>query len=589
MFTNDYWKAVIHISLAAYEEAVEILNHDLAEIQELAQFSSLMEEVTHVQQALHSLEGKLSNLKLFLPKPSRKRGLINAAGSLLQFLFGTALDTDVSSLHSTIAEVSQKQGEVIHVLNQHVTYFKQLDSMVRIDHMALANWSSIVKDFIDKSQIKFQKTVTRLEWMSHLQNATTAVRNLEFALMQLELQLDEVLSALQTLVAGRAPFSLLDVHTFQRILNNISLSLPPGYDLLVGNHLNMIPWYYRHVQATLLADYHGFILVLSLPLTMSNRNYEIYEIVTFPAQVVNQTYARYQLGKIYLAVSSPHFTYLTLSENELNSCEGDGIKYCSADKAVSSSRTDSCPILLYLRSSRVHDACPRVISAAKPTPRMERRGTSVMFFLPEPTDVVCKCRYRGPEWNTSTLQLQGAGFLHDVARCHITAGSLQLFAEVRGQTDFEGNAPLVVYPSPITVTTDSELESLKNLSDNNNLNELITQLSAHHMETSVDALLQLKPLSPLPTSHSHWSIPLLITTSTTLTMAILYFCLREHWVTILKCCTQNTPAITVTNIPTDNTRSRDQRPDPSTSASYDTQSTRPLNYSTYALDQLPPA
>jgi hypothetical protein len=167
---------------------------------------------------------------------------------------------------------------------------------------------------------------------------------------------------------------------------------------------------------------------------------------------------------------------------------------------------------------------------------MERRGTSVMFFLPEPTDVFCKCQHHGPAWETSTLQLHGAGFLHNVARCHIAAGSLQLFAEIRGQTDFESNAPRVVYPSPITVTTDSELESLKNLSDNNKLNELITQLSSHNMEASVDALVQLKPLSPLPISHSHWSIPLLITTSTTLIMAILYFCLREHGATILKCC-----------------------------------------------------
>jgi hypothetical protein len=60
---------------------------------------------------------------------------------------------------------------------------------------------------------------------------------------------------------------------------------------------------------------------------MSNINYEIYEIVTFPTQVLNKTYASYQLDKNYLAVSTPHYTYVTLSENKLNKCEGDTVKY----------------------------------------------------------------------------------------------------------------------------------------------------------------------------------------------------------------------------------------------------------------------
>jgi hypothetical protein len=135
-------------------------------------------------------------------------------------------------------------------------------------------------------------------------------------------------------MAVRVSVSLLSVLSLQSILNNVSLSLPSDYSLLVGNILNTIPSYYSHTQVALLADTQGFVLVLSLPLTVSNRNYEIYEIVTFPTQILITTYVIYHLNKVYLAVSTPNFTHVTLSESDLDKCEGGMFKYCPADKAV---------------------------------------------------------------------------------------------------------------------------------------------------------------------------------------------------------------------------------------------------------------
>ena len=57
-----------------------------------------------------------------------------------------------------------------------------MDATVRTDHEAIANWSVILKDFALKSQEKFQKIVSRLEWGIKLQEATNAVRHLEFTL-----------------------------------------------------------------------------------------------------------------------------------------------------------------------------------------------------------------------------------------------------------------------------------------------------------------------------------------------------------------------------------------------------------------------
>jgi hypothetical protein len=593
VFTNDYWKAAISIDLSAYEEAVEILKNDLSEKRDLIRFSPLEEEVGRIQQALHSLDSKLSNLKLFLPTPGRRRGLLNVVGSTLQFLFGTAMDTDVSSLQNTMTEVTQKQGDIIHEINKQVTYFRSLDNLVKVDHMVLANWTSIIKDFVIQTQTEFNKTVTRLDWVLRLQNATAAIRNLEFVITQLDIQIEELLNAVSHLMAGRVPATLLKVKTLQSILNNVTMTLPHGYSLLVGNTRNTIPWYYSHAQTALLADTRGFVLVISLPLTMSNRIYEIHEIVTFPIQILNNNYAIFQLKDKYIAVSTPLFSYVTLNENELNKCQGMTNKYCPADKAVSDSRTDSCEILLYLRSPRTRDACPRVVQTTRPAPILERRASSVMFYFPEPSAISFRCQ-TAQGWTTSVQQLHGAGFLHNVAHCHITAGSLQLFAEIQGQTQFQNDAPKIMFPLHTAIVTDSEIESLRKLSDVNRLDALITKLSTLNLNTDVDTLVTLNPNRPHPVSHDHWTIPLLLITTAILISVILIHCLKDKLATLLKCCPLNTspPGGRDTSPQTtaDTTRSSDitrqaQRVHAAAPASTEPRPNISPEFSTYAVEQ----
>ena len=124
--TSDYWKVVLNFRLAPYEEAIEILRTDLAAVVELAHPTPLIEELHQVQTAVNSLESKLISLKQFLLKAERKIGWINAGGSFLKVLFGTHTTADLADLHATVDTLSQKQGDVIHAVNQQFTYFKQM-------------------------------------------------------------------------------------------------------------------------------------------------------------------------------------------------------------------------------------------------------------------------------------------------------------------------------------------------------------------------------------------------------------------------------------------------------------------------------
>ena len=233
---------MLNFQITPYEKAIEIVKADLAAVTGFAHPTPLIDEVHQVQTLVNTLENTLTNLKRYLPGADRKRGLLNVGGSFLKVLFGTATVTDLADFHSTVDALSQKQGEVVHALNYQLTYATQMDATVRTDHETISNGSLILKDFAPKSQEKFQKTVSRLEWSLKLQEATNAVTHLEFTLTQFEFQMDKILEAFHTLVTGRQPPNLLSPDVLHNTLTNVTLSLPEGLQLIVGSRYTDLAW-----------------------------------------------------------------------------------------------------------------------------------------------------------------------------------------------------------------------------------------------------------------------------------------------------------------------------------------------------------
>ena len=72
---------MIKFKLTPYEEAIKILRADMEAVEKVTHLTSLIDEVMRVQTTINSLESKLINLKRFLRRPERRRGLLNVGGS----------------------------------------------------------------------------------------------------------------------------------------------------------------------------------------------------------------------------------------------------------------------------------------------------------------------------------------------------------------------------------------------------------------------------------------------------------------------------------------------------------------------------
>jgi hypothetical protein len=57
---------------------------------------------------------------------------------------------------------------------------------------------------------------------------------MEFGLLQLTQQVDDILAAIQSILGGRLPVTLINPLELYNILRNVSLQLPENYEFIAG-------------------------------------------------------------------------------------------------------------------------------------------------------------------------------------------------------------------------------------------------------------------------------------------------------------------------------------------------------------------
>jgi hypothetical protein len=254
ILTSDYWKIIVNFDLMPYEDVITTLREDLRQLKEATRRTLPIGELRYVETALSAVENKLADLKEYLPKADKRRGFLDIGGTFLKTLFGNATVADLSDLHATLDDLHKKLDTVVHSTNQQITYLKQLDGTVRFNHEAIANLSATLKGIVAKVQGDLKEiALIVLRNSKHIESAEI-IRQLEFALTQLELSIDKLMFALQYFQLGKIPLNLISPSMLRDMLKNVSFALPGGYDLIVSLRPNNVFMYYEIIQAVMLAD-----------------------------------------------------------------------------------------------------------------------------------------------------------------------------------------------------------------------------------------------------------------------------------------------------------------------------------------------
>jgi len=217
-------------------------------------------------------------------------------------------------------------------------------------------------------------------------------------------------------------------------------------------------------------------------------------VIAFSFKIANNTYLRYKIDSGYLAINILQQAYLEMRENDFEQCQGQSVKICPANEAVPDTKAKSCALSLILQKQNVQETCQRIVTIQQPTPVLRRPGGSVIYFSPEKQTAHLRCRNMGA-WTTTHLVLQGSGLLEGAQSCQISLGDLRLYAEIRGSSQFNApSEPLVIAPQ-VPVTTDSELQALRNILDTHCIDQMLAKVNTHKLEANDADLVRLDPHS----------------------------------------------------------------------------------------------
>jgi hypothetical protein len=325
----------------------------------------------------------------------------------------------------------------------------------------------------------------------------------------------------------------------REMLKNVTLILPDGYDLIAGLRLNNVYLYYVVIEATMLADIHSFKLVLNVPLRSMNRQYNLYRMVALPTHISNNTFVQFEIEKDYFGVDLLQRNYLTLTEMDIVKCTGKDIMICPANHAVYSTEIDSCALSLF-QFSRTREMCRRRVTSRLPQTRLERYGSTMLYYLAKPQMVHLQCQLNQTR-EASSMLLEGSGFLLNAGCCSLILEGLQLFPSLQGEIQYTPQSPELFIPAIQRIVTSREEAVLRQISslDGTKLEQLVTSISSHYMDADVNTLLHLHNSSQQVESKSNGITLGLIVASIVLILFILYYLTQAYIWNLVKKCVVN--------------------------------------------------
>ena len=119
--------------------------------------------------------------------------MINLGGTILKTLFGTATVTDIHLLHETTDKLKFNNADISHSLTEQIAHIKKSGAANKNSN-TIANLSDIVKNVVIQFHYHSQQLMRDTMWMNitFMLNVSKAMRQMEFVLMVLLQQLDEL-------------------------------------------------------------------------------------------------------------------------------------------------------------------------------------------------------------------------------------------------------------------------------------------------------------------------------------------------------------------------------------------------------------
>jgi hypothetical protein len=335
-------------------------------------------------------------------------------------------------LQDALTELQSQNSDMSHSLSSQRTYVKKLDTIMKLDTEAIANLSKILGDDVIQAHDKFQQLASEILWLNLTflgqSKLHAVIRQLEFTLLQLVQQVNELLDAVQLAIQDTSSIKLV---TLQSILRNVTLHLPHTYELIAGSNVQNLHLYYSLAKVSVVANGYSVSIVLSIPLKSAKPYVSLFRIMTLQTYVAPDKFVQVQTDCVYFGIQRSQRGYFLLSEAYVNRCKRSDIIVCPADTPVYDAHTLTCESSLFFQNTATHHPCRRRPLINHRIPIFYRHGMAWLFHFPTPHRVTLHCR-NDTSQVSRTLLLSEAGIIHDTAECYVTSDGFQTLPELHG-------------------------------------------------------------------------------------------------------------------------------------------------------------
>jgi len=234
-------------------------------------------------ETLHSLGVAINDILAHteIPKETKnsKRSLLPFVGQLMSSVFGTVSEKDFEVITNQIKGLAKSQNSQLGVFKKQSADFT---SFMQVSNERLDTLAERVHDNALSSIAMIQKATARLEEAADYSNQLYFLAlNLHQSFVRIESEYRDLYYALQTLVSGYLPASILTRDILQEALMTVQTTL--NYQQHRYSLIHTDPSFYYHKGTFTFMEHHDVLYItLQIPLTSFDSDFLVYEIQSFP-------------------------------------------------------------------------------------------------------------------------------------------------------------------------------------------------------------------------------------------------------------------------------------------------------------------
>lgn len=453
LISDDKWTVVLNYDLTTVGQEAEELLDLLAIVTKLTNQQRTLEtaagqqlyanfkvEVQRIKNNINRYVSEINELLRLLPQRKNKRGLLNVGGTALKFLFGTLDDNDLENINRKLQILAENVDSVSHDSIGQLSLMKDMNSKITTNARSLREIMTKLVSFTRNLQeiIVTQRSDFSLQYhiLMRYMEVSSTIRQAEEVSTAAKIKIIEFRQALELTSRGKLSSILMPPHELEVVLNAIEKMLPTRLSMYLPVHPDSLYAYYETSVVTAVASKGSVKLLLDIPLSSSDRLFELYKVITVPIyNSVLRQWMEWDDIQPYFATSKDRQYHVTFTESEMNACRPGPIIICSGFKPINHHTLFSCVSKIFA-GRPPGEECPRSLRRTRESLVWVRTGNDWIFSVPQAELINVRCPTTGGNYNITRRQVTQAGVLKEVAHCDIFGDKFKIFSVFHERTTY---------------------------------------------------------------------------------------------------------------------------------------------------------